>query len=304
MRLTIAAFVISLVVTADARQTFRTSVEAVRVDVLVLDGNRPVGGLRPGDFELRDSGVVQQVDSVAFEDVPLSVMLALDASSSVRGKPLEDLKRAAEAVVALLEPDDRAAVLTFSSEIGLAADWTADRQRLDRAIATADASGATALHDAAYTSLMLKDPQQGRAMILIFSDGDDTVSWLPGQPAVDLARQSDAVIYSVGLRTGFFAPGYLVDFRSGLQPDIPAVLPPVLMRSLLSTLADESGGKYIAADRSDQLRDTFVHILTEFRSRYLVSYTPSGVDARGWHPIEVKLKNKKGKVTARRGYLR
>lgn len=47
-----------------------------------------------------------------------------------------------------------------------------------------------------------------------------------------------------------------------------------------------------------------MHIMTEFRTRYLLTYTPSGVEKSGWHPIEVKLKNKKGKVTARRGYLR
>ena len=44
--------------------------------------------------------------------------------------------------------------------------------------------------------------------------------------------------------------------------------------------------------------------MTEFRSRYLLTYTPQSVDAGGWHPIEVRLKNKKGKVTARRGYMR
>ena len=56
--------------------------------------------------------------------------------------------------------------------------------------------------------------------------------------------------------------------------------------------------------RSDRLRETFVRIVTEFRSRYLLTYTPQGVDAGGWHPIEVRLKSKKGKVTARRGYMR
>ena len=121
---------------------------------------------------------------------------------------------------------------------------------------------------------------------------------------MEVARRSDAVVYGAELRTASVATfGYLVDFRSGLQPDIPAVV----------LLSSSSGffprwrrrrGEHLEAERSDRLRDVFVRILTEFRSRYLPTYTPAGVEAGGWHPIQVKLKNKRGNVTARRGYLR
>ena len=296
---------IVLISLTTSQQTFRVSVDAVRVDVLVTDGNRPVGGLQPIDFELRDSGVVQRLESVSFEDVPLSVMLALDASSSVRGKPLEDLKQAGLAIAGLLRPDDRAALLRFSEEIDLPSQWTADHQELARAIERTQASGSTALHDAAYAALTLRDPQAGRLLVLMFSDGDDTASWLSGRSVIDAARRSDAVVYSVGLRP---APvrklGYLVDFRSGLQPEVPRVVPPELTKSFLTALAEETGGKYFNTERSDRLRETFVQIVTEFRSRYLLTYIPTGVEAGGWHPIDVKLKIKKGTTIARRGYLR
>jgi VWFA-related protein len=294
-----------LISLASSQQTFRVSVDAVRVDVLVTDGNRPVGGLTATDFELRDSGVLQHLESVSFEDVPLSVMLALDVSSSVRGQPLDNLKGAGSAVAGLLRPGDRAALLTFSEEIDLSSDWSADHQPLAQAIERTRASGSTALHDAAYAALTLKDPQSGRLLVLLFSDGDDTESWLSGRTVIDFARRSDAVVYSVGLR---HAPvrklGYLVDFRSGPQPDVPRVVPSELTRSFLTALAEETGGKYIDAERSDRLRETFAQIVTEFRSRYLLTYIPAGVEAGGWHPIDVKLKNKKGNITARRGYLR
>ena len=118
MRAAVAAGLAVLSFTAGAaQQTFRVSVDAVRVDVLVLDGNRPVGGLTAADFELSDSGVAQRIDAITFEDVPLSVMLALDASGSVRGAPLEHLKDAAAAVTGLLKPGDRAALLTFAEEV-------------------------------------------------------------------------------------------------------------------------------------------------------------------------------------------
>ncbi len=141
--------------------------------------------------------------------------------------------------------------------------------------------------------------------MLIFSDGDDTASWLPGQAVIDVARRNDAVVYSVGLRHGDVQrPGYRVDFLSGIQPHVPNVPEYLLMEPFLSALAEETGGKYVDAEQSDRLRETFVRIVTEFRSRYLLTYTPQGVDAGGWHPIEVRLKTKKGKVTARRGYVR
>jgi Ca-activated chloride channel family protein len=305
VRAAVAALLAALSFTVAAQQTFRVGVDAVRVDALVLDGNRPVAGLTAADFELWDSGVPQRVESITFEDVPLSLMLALDASGSVRGAPLEHLKQAAAAVTDLLKPGDRAALLTFAEEVDLSCDWTSDREQLKRAIASTAASGSTALHDASFAALTFKDAMAGRALVLVFSDGDDTSSWLSGQTVMEIARRSDAVIYGVGLRTASATRlGYLVDFRSGLQPDIPSVVLPLLTQPFLMALADETGGNYLEAERSDRLREVFVRIMTEFRSRYLLTYTPTGVDAGGWHPIQVKVKNKRGSVTARRGYLR
>jgi VWFA-related protein len=291
--------------TAAPQQRFRGGVDAVRVDVLVTDGNRPVGGLTTEDFELRDNGVRQRIDAVDLGGIPLSVMLVLDTSVSVWGQPLEHLKEAAHAIVGLLTPDDRAAVLTFSGALQLRAAWTSDRLQLDAAVSGARATGATSLHDAAYAALTLRDDRPGRALVLIFSDGDDTSSWLSGRAVVEIARRTDAVVYSVGLRQGEVnRPGYRVDFMSGVQPKIPNVPAPMLMEPFLSGLAEETGGSYIDAGQSAQLREAFVKIVTEFRSRYLLTYTPEGVDAGGWHPIDVRLKGKKGRVTARRGYLR
>jgi VWFA-related protein len=122
---------------------------------------------------------------------------------------------------------------------------------------------------------------------------------------MDFARRSDAVIYGVGLRTaGERSLGYLVDFRSGVSSEIAHVLPARLTERFLPALAEETGGTYLEAERSDRLRETFVRIVSEFRNRYLLTYTATGVDAGGWHPIEVKVKNKRGRVIARRGYLR
>jgi len=301
----IAAAAVAILVAGPAQQRFRGGVDAVRVDVLVTDGNRPIGGLTAEDFELMDSGVRQRIEAVDVGGVPLSVSLVLDTSVSVWGEPLQHLKEAAAAVIGLLTPNDRAVVLTFAGSLQLRTGWTSDRAQLQAAISAARAAGATSLHDAAYAGLTLRDDRPGRALVLIFSDGEDTASWLPGQAVIDVARRNDAVVYSVGLRHGEVTrPGYRVDFLSGVQPKIPNVSEVTLMEPFLSGLAEETGGKYIDAKQSDRLRETFVTIVTEFRSRYLLTYTPQGVDAGGWHPIDVRLKDKKGRVAARRGYMR
>src|SRR5436190_18221014 len=148
-------------------QTFRSAAEGVHVDALVLDGSRPVAGLSARDFEVRDSGVVQQIESVAFEDVPLNVIFALDASESVAGEPLEHLKQAALAAIELLRPADQAAVLTFDDYVALRADWTTDRTKLSNAVNAAKSGGATALYDASYAALTLRPPQPGRTLALV-----------------------------------------------------------------------------------------------------------------------------------------
>ena len=101
-------------------QRFRTATEAVRVDVLVLDGSRPVSGLTAGDFVLTDSGVTQQVDVLSMDDLPVSVMLALDTSTSVTGTTLDRLKDGATAALDAVGPDGRVAVITFASAVTLA----------------------------------------------------------------------------------------------------------------------------------------------------------------------------------------
>jgi hypothetical protein len=111
-------------------------------------------------------------------------------------------------------------------------------------------------------------------------------------------------VYAVELRPkGVWSPGYLLDFHSGAQMGASAPRTR-LMERFLEALATESGGQVLNASRSEQLHERFVQIMTEFRTRYLITYTPAGVERSGWHPLDVTLKGRKGRVIARRGYLR
>ena len=293
-----------LALSADAPQVFRMAVDGVRVDVLVSENRRSVRGLTAANFVLRDRGVVQVIDSVSFEDVPVSVMLVLDTSSSVRGTALTHLRQAASAVVDRLTPADRAALMTFNGAVSLDCDWTSDRRRLQDAIGRVDAGGATALHDAAYAALMLRDPSPGRPLVLVFSDAADTASWLPGARVIELVQRHDAVVYGVTLRGAETRPlGYLADFTSGIQAHLENVAAGAFKESFTERLAGESGGSVFLAEESGELRAAFERIVAEFRSRYVITYMPRGVEAAGWHPLQVSLKGRSGRVTARRGYL-
>jgi Ca-activated chloride channel homolog len=316
-------FALALLVAA---QIFRAGTDAVRVDALVTSGNKPIGGLTAADFEILDNGVPQDVANVTIEEVPFSMLLVLDTSASMKGSPLDDLKAAATAAVTAIRAGDRASIFAFSDVLRHVSPWKSKGDELTRAIGGLQASGATALFDAAFASLMLRDPDPGRrSLILLFSDGEDTSSWLPAAAAIDKATRSDAVVYAVVLgpptdrgrsqnraATPAGAPISAANSERGgnrrllrrsgitLTPDAPLIE----QSPLLHELAERTGGEAMLAESSGNLRATFERIVTDFRSRYLLSYVPKGVDAPGWHKIEVKVKGRRANVKARRGYER
>ena len=307
-----AILVVVALAAGAARQqpVFKTGVDAVRVDVLATNGLQPLVGLTAEDFELRDSGVRQQIQAVSLEEVPLHLLLALDTSSSVRGEPLKHLKEAAHAAVASLRPTDRAALIAFSHVIQLQIPFTADTAAIARAIDAVEANGSTALCDAVFGALATREAVDGRTLVLLFTDGLDTTSWLSPLTVIEEARRSDVVVDAVRLDS---EADQMIDFRrrSRLPPPPPGQTrrwfleePQLFRHEFLSALTDETGGQLIVAGSSGSLRDVFVKIVSEFKTRYVLTYSPTNVAPSGWHPIEVRLKNKKGDVRARRGYTR
>ncbi|HEX5475051.1 MAG TPA: VWA domain-containing protein [Vicinamibacterales bacterium] len=303
MRVPALAAIVAALCAIPQAQTFRSTVAGVRVDVLVLEGDKPVTGLSAGDFELLDDGVPQRIQAVQVEQVPLSMMLALDVSQSVAGHALADLKQAARAAVAALRASDRAAVLTFSERISLAADWTGDRQLLNDAVDRAAAGGSTSLNDVAYAALTLRDAEPRRALALIFTDGVDTTSWLPPSAVFEAARRTDVVVYGIGLRK-------IAKPISPVNHNAAAALDLGLEREstnepLLQRLAGITGGRMLYADQSrGNLEAAFVQAVNEFQRRYVLLYSPSGVPATGWHTLAVRLPGRQVTVKAREGYWR
>jgi VWFA-related protein len=261
-----------------ARQaTFTAKTEAVRVDVLVTENGRPVLGLKPADFVVLDNGVPQQIDLASFEQIPLNVVLTLDTSNSVAGERLEHLRGACKALLDKVKKDEQAAVITFSHVVRVGSALTLELSPVRAAIETAEPSGGTALVDASFAGLMLGESDVGRGLLIVFSDGVDTASWLTSDGVLDIARRSDVIAY--GVSAG--------QTRSDFLPE----------------LIEATGGRLFRVEGTDDLGPTFVGILEEFRLRYLVSYSPRGVSKEGWHKLDVRVKRRGVTVRARPGYL-
>jgi VWFA-related protein len=297
----------SVAMSAGQQARFRSGTEAVLVDVQVTANGRPVAGLTAADFEVRDRGVRQDIQVVAFADVPISLLLALDASSSVTTR-LDDLKSAARQAIAALRTGDQVSVLAFNDRVALHTGWSRDFAAVSSRLQDVRAHGWTALYDAIFSAVALREQAAGRVVVLLFSDGLDTASILSATQVIEAARRSDVVITAVAAggraepasgREARQAFGLDANLRRWFAAD--ASLFPY---HFLDVLTDETGGDLLRISSDDQLASTFRGIVDEFKSRYLLTYTPRGTATEGWHPIDVRLKNRRADVRARRGYWR
>jgi Ca-activated chloride channel family protein len=290
-----ASLCLSLVVAAHPQvpaqqpQTFAAGTATVVVDVMVTRGGKPVTDLTVQDFEVRDSGTAQQIQFVGVEQVPVALLLALDTSASVRGPALDQLKEAAKAAVASLRPGDQAALMTFSQQVALPAGWTNDKGRLQAAIDKTTAQGSTSLTDAALAALLMRPASAARTLVLLFTDGEDSSSWLNAAAVVDASRRTDSVVYGVTLSPP--AAG-------------AAVVAPGRPTAFLPTLAQETGGESFTLADTKDLSAAFVDVLTRFNQRYVLLYESPHAAGSGWHPVEVRVKGPGLRVNARRGYTR
>jgi Ca-activated chloride channel family protein len=234
-------------------------VRLVNVFVNVTDATgTPIGGLTQDDFALSEDGVPQKI--AYFErqtDMPLSLVLAIDTSGSVRKDLDIEVHAAHDFLRALLRPVDRLDLIDFNSSVREVVPFTADMRHLDWGLQNLDMGPATALYDAIYLSSQSLAPRSGRKVLVVISDGGNTVKGVDYTEALDSAIRDEVMVYS------------LIDL-----PILNDAGRDTGGEHALITLSQETGGKYYYAEFGD-IATAFRKISEDLRTQYLIGYYPT-----------------------------
>lgn len=275
--------------TASAQQgVFRSGARIVSIYATVVDAQkRLVPDLSQHDFDILDNDKPQEIQLFANEIQPITVIVMLDTSASMTGN-LKLLENAAEQFLLRLLPKDRALVGAFNDKIEFfPSSFTGDRDKLIASLDELDFGNPTRLYDAIAASIDRLHKIDGRRVVLVFTDGDDTDSSEDRDSVLMQARNNEVMIYAIGLRSDYFNGSRQV--RS--KPDAG-----------LKTLADETGGGYFELEKTAELAPTFTRVAQELHSQYALGFTPSLLDGRV-HRLSLRVKRPGMTVRARRSYV-
>jgi Ca-activated chloride channel family protein len=273
--------------TSAQQPTFRTGTRTVALYATVTDSQkRLVPDLTRGDFEIYDNDKPQVIELFLNEVQPITVIVMLDTSASMTGN-LKLLEQAAEQFLIRMLPADKGMVGAFNDKIEFfPATFTSDRDALIRSLGELDFGNPTRLFDAIAASMDRLDQVDGRRVVLVFTDGEDTGSNSGSGEVLEQARREEVMIYAIGLRSDYFNGSRQV--RS--KPD-----------SGLKRLAEETGGGYFELDSTSDLAPTFTRVAQELHSQYVLGFTPALLDGKV-HRLSIKAKPGMT-VRTRRSYL-
>ena len=285
---------------------FRAEVNTVLLPVTVKDASGvPVMGLPQSAFTIRDEGEVRTVVYFDERSEPLSVVLALDVSSSMLGERLEQAKLAAKAFIAQLRAEELALV-TFDEEARVAAPWGEGAEEILHAIDGLTAQGGTALYDAIETALsVLEGAANRRTALVLLTDGKEEDSSATFADLERRLRLSQAAIYSVGFYTSEELGLYKVDQKYYKEPAFDVNLSPVWV---LGEVSSSTGGLALYPTSGQDLTPVFLAIASELRHQYLLGFEPVADEsgAADFRSIELEVESadaaKPLRVRTRRGY--
>jgi VWFA-related protein len=291
---------------------FRTGTRTVGVYATVSEqSGRLMPDLTREDFEIKEDGKVRPLTLFASEVQPITIVLMLDKSGSM--KTNYGLVRAgAEAFVRRLMAGDKARVGTFSSKVEIQPEeFTSDQEGLVRILRSGEPPvGPTPLWNAVNEAITALRDQQGRRVILAFTDGADNpgnlrTNNLTLMDAMERAQREDVMVYAIGLESrmppmgggrlgggGFGSGGFGGGNPLGVQRPDPG----------LPTIASETGGGYFELTRADDLAATFGRVADELHRQYALGFEPTKLDGKT-HKVEVKVKKPGLKVRARKHYV-
>ena len=260
---------------------------AVALDVLVTDQEgRFVSGLRPGDFTVLEQGVPQELSFFTAGRTPVTVVVLLDSSASVRSAMLS-IQKAAHRFIKKLASGDRARIGFFHEQVVFGPRFTDDMAEHSAMINQMRPQRSTHLYDALIESFGKLERVPDRKALVVFSDGEDQGSQTSMQGALEAARQSDVSVYTVGI-LGWSADG-------GTHAN----------QSLLEHVARLTGGRAFFPENEKEMQKAFDRIRAEIHHQYRMGYVPpGGGEGTGqWREIRVEMARRKDLVVrCRRGY--
>jgi Ca-activated chloride channel family protein len=283
-----AALILVLGLTVPAQEPiFKSGTRIVPVIATVTDAaGRLVPNLEKEDFAILDNGKPQEISFFLNETTPFTVVVMLDYSASMTAN-LHLLKAAAEQFLLRMLPADRGQVGAFSDKIQLSGTFTSDRDDLIGALEDLQYGNPTRLYDAINESMAALRPVQGRKVVLVFTDGDDTASRLGFGDVLERAREEEVMVYAIGLESEYFNGQRQVRTR----PDRG-----------LKRLAEETGGGYFELKKTDDLAPTFTRVAQELHSQYTLGFAPTALDGKE-HKLALKMRDPRMIARARKSYI-
>ena len=288
----LAGGILAPLLAAQQPTTFRADVSLVRVVATVkTDAGKIVGTLGKDDFEIYDNGVKQQI--AVFEhqtEQKLSVVLLVDTS----GSTAKELKYESDSSLRFFRaflgegnPLDTAALYTFNWEIREQQPFSRDLKAFDARLKLLHGDAGTAMYDAVYLAALKLEPREGRKVIVVVTDGGDTVSKLTVHKALEAAQLADAVIYAI----------VVVPITNEAGRNIGG-------EHALDFMAKGTGGRIFMPTLGAELDKAFTDILTELRTQYLLGFYPQNVPTakQKFHTLDVRVKTPDLRVSARNGY--
>lgn len=246
--------------TAQDSDTIKVDVKLVNVFVTVTDAHgAPLANLQKENFVLKEDGKEQKISIFSKESaLPLSIVLAVDTSLSTRKDLPLELISARKFAHTIVRPQDGLSLYKFSEEVNEIVPFTSDLKKIDAGIDRVRNGSATALYDAVYLGSNALSRRQGRKVMVVITDGGDTVSQVDYKAALRAAQEAEAIIYSI----------IIVPIEASAGRDTGG-------EHALVQISSDTGGKYYYATSLSQLDDAFRQISDELRTQYLLAYYPS-----------------------------
>jgi VWFA-related protein len=282
--------------TVDAEQSFKSSVNLVTIQASVRDKRgRPVQGLAPADFEVRDNGELRSVVSVRPDErSPLSLAVVVDISGSMNvGPKLAMARHTLRTLLAQLRGgEDEVGIFTFDASLHQREAFSTEFVSFGDALNDLEPFGTTSLYDAtAAVARQLAARSATRKAVIVITDGIDTSSTLSAPDVSAIASAIDVPVYVV-------AAVPVVDERMMMEGAARAAGSEGVD---LRDLAEWTGGRLLFASSFVETTTVAGHLIQELRQQYVLAIEAAGTHE--WRRLDVRVKHPAVNVKARSGYF-